>query len=80
MDYNIDEYFINLLQESSSLDIAEAEFRRALADDDDLKNSYRLWCEENGYPEKSGFTEFCQEYIEGRNELWNSLTDFDDEE
>ena len=80
MKYNITEYFINLIEESSSVDMAEAEFKRNLHDDEDLKAAYRTWCEEEGYPEKNGFTDFCHEYIEGRNEIWNSLTDYDDEQ
>ena len=80
MDYDISQYFINLLLESPSLDIAEAEFKRNLADDDQLKAVYREWCDAEGYSERSGFSDFCREYIEGRNELWDSLNDYDDEQ
>lgn len=80
MDYDINEYFINLIKESPSLDIAQTEFKRSLADDEELKVAYRQWCEAEGYAEKSGFADFCQEYIDGRDELWNSLREFDDEQ
>ena len=80
MDYNITEYFINLINESPSLDIAEAEFKRNVAHDDNLKEAYREWCENEGYVERSGFADFCHEYIENRNELWDSLNDYDDEQ
>lgn len=80
MDYDINKYFINLIHESRSIDIAESEFRRSLADDEELKAAYRRWCEEEGYSEKTGFSDFCAEYIEGRNEVWESLTDYDDEQ
>lgn len=79
MQYDINEYFKTILDESSSIDIAEAEFKRNIADDDQLKAAYRQWCEEYGYSEKEGFSEFCHEYIDGRNEMWDSLTDYDDE-
>lgn len=80
MDYDINKYLLTLITESPSIDIAEAEFKRNLADDDDLKTAYRQWCEEKGYSERKGFAEFCQEYFEDRDELWNSLDDYDDEQ
>ena len=34
---DITDYFISLLQEHRSVDIAEAEFKRAIAEDDELR-------------------------------------------
>lgn len=76
---DITEYFKSLLTESRSVDIAEREFKRALADDDTLRDAYKEWCEDEGYTEKDGFSDFCHEYIESRNEMWDSLTDYDNE-
>lgn len=76
---DITEYFISLLEESHSIDIAEAEFKRAIADDDDLHALYRQWCHQVGNTEKHGFTDFCEEYLANRNEVWDSLSDYDDD-
>lgn len=75
---NLTDYFINLLQQSDSVDIAIAEFKRNLSDDAELRAAYREWCQENNTTERHGFPDFCEEYIEGRNDVWNSLTDYDE--
>ena len=80
MDYDIQKYLTGLIQEAGSIDIAEAEFKRNLADDDCLKDAYRRWCDEEGYSERSGYSDFFQEFIEGHNEMWNSLSDYDEDE
>ena len=48
-----------------------------LADDNDLRNEYKDWCEEMGYSERKGFSEYAEEYISNREEKWDSLTDYD---
>lgn len=78
--YNdLTDYFISLLEQSRSVDIAESEFKRAIADDDELHEEYRQWCHEVGNSEKNGFVDFCNEYIDDRNEVWESLSDYNDE-
>lgn len=82
MDNNFDditEYFIYIIEQSPSYDIAEAEFKRSLADDSELRAAYSRWCHEVGSSEKCGFMDFCQEYRDDRNEIWNSLSDYDDD-
>lgn len=75
---DITDYFINLLNEHQSLDIAESEFKRAIAEDEDLRAEYREWCHQEGNNEKNGFIDFCREYLEDRNEIWESLNDYDE--
>lgn len=75
---DITEYFINLLNEHQSLDIAESEFKRSIAEDEDLRAEYREWCHQEGHSEKNGFMDFCREYLEDRNEIWESLNDYDE--
>ena len=75
---DITEYFINIINQTQSIDMAEAEFKRNMAEDDDLRNAYRDWCHEVGSTEKKGFLDFCDEYVDSRNEVWDSLTDYDE--
>ena len=76
---DISDYFISLLQEHRSVDIAEAEFKRAIAEDDELRAEYRQWCHEVGNSEKYGFVDFCKEYLEDQDQVWQSLSEYDDE-
>ena len=75
---DITEYFINIINQTQSIDMAEAEFKRNMAEDDDLRNAYRDWCHEVGSTEKKGFLDFCDEYVDSCNEVWDSLTDYDE--
>lgn len=75
---DLGEFFKDLLMTHRSVDIAEAEFRRMLDDDDELKADYKSWCEELGYTEKRGFKDFSEEYLDSRDSIWESLNDYDE--
>ena len=79
MHEDITDYFISIITQMPSIDMAEAEFKRALADDEELRRSYREWCHEQSSTEKRGFLDFCEEYVADQNDVWNSLSDYDDE-
>ncbi len=76
---DITDYFVEILNQNHSVDIAEAEFKRAIAEDDELHEQYRQWCREVGNTEKRGFLDFCEEYLATQNSVWDSLSDYDDE-
>lgn len=80
MHEDITDYFISIIRQMPTVDMAEAEFKRALADDEELRKDYRQWCREQGTSEKHGFLDFCEEYIDGQNDVWNTLTDYDNED
>lgn len=63
-----------------SVDIAEAEFKRTIAEDNQLHTLYREWCHDNGSSERNGFLDFCEEYLESQDSKWDSLSDYDDQE
>lgn len=71
-------FFIELITQHRQIDIAEAEFRRLMEDDEELRVDYRTWCEENGYSEKRGFSEFCEEYLDSQDSKWETLNDYDE--
>lgn len=76
----ITEIFLAIINQSPSIDIAESEFRRRLIDEPELRKQYKSYCEDEGVSERRGFLEFCENYIESQNEMWNSLDDFDNQE
>lgn len=78
MDKDITEYFVSLIESSGAIDVAEAEFKRIVADDNDLRELYRQWCADTGTSERYGFSDFATEYMENREEVWNSLNDYDE--
>ncbi|MCC8070934.1 MAG: hypothetical protein LIO90_03925 [Bacteroidales bacterium] len=70
--------FNTYLEEYGSVDIAEAEFKKDIHEDPDLRKAYREWCEAVGSTEKNGFTDYCDEYLIDKNDVWNSLKDYDE--
>ncbi len=67
--------FEEVLRAHGNVDIAEAEFKRLIADDNDLHDTYHEWCEENGHTERHGFLDWAEEYIAIQNSVWDTLND-----
>lgn len=79
-EVEITEIFNFYLSQHKSIDIAERAFKQDVAEDAELRDAYRRWCQEVGSSEKNGFADYCEEYLEQQNEVWDSLNDYDDEE
>ncbi|MGM9851289.1 MAG: hypothetical protein ACI306_04015 [Muribaculaceae bacterium] len=75
---DLTDYFISVIKQSGSIDIAESEFKRAISDDDDLRAKYREWCHQVGSSEKRGFLDFCDEYLASQDSVWDTLSDYDE--
>lgn len=75
---DITELFESLLAQHDSIDIAEAEFKRLIAEDSELKEMYSDWCHAVGSTEKHGFLDFAEDYKNTRDSVWDSLTDYDE--
>lgn len=75
---DITEVFREVIRQTGSIDIAEAEFKKMLGEDADLHTLYRQWCDEVGSSERRGFLDFCDEYIDSQDSVWDSFdNDFD---
>lgn len=77
---DIIEIFNNILEQTHSIDIAESEFKKIIHEDPTIKDMYREWCHEVGSSEKNGFLDYCEEYIESQNSIWEALNDYDSDE
>lgn len=77
---DITQFFTQLIEQSKSLDIAEAEFKRLLGEDAELKAEYAEWCHTVGTTERYGFREYCEEYMESQDNIWNHLRDYDEQD
>ncbi|MCI9606888.1 MAG: hypothetical protein HFJ94_01785 [Muribaculaceae bacterium] len=75
---DITEVFNQYLGQFDSIDIAEAEFKKSIHEDSELRDAYREWCHNVGSSEKSGFADYAEEYLDNQNDVWNSLNDFDE--
>ncbi len=71
--------FNNFLTQYGSVDIAEAEFKKMLHEDDELHTLYRDWCHEVGSTEKTGFADYAEEYLDRQDDVWEALNDYDDD-
>lgn len=74
----ITEIFVEYLDNYGSVDIAESEFKKNIHENPDLKSAYRQWCSDEGSSEKNGFFDFAEQYLSDRNEVWDTLTDYDE--
>lgn len=76
---HITEVFDDYLAQYGSVDIAESEFKKNLHENPELKAAYKEWCAEVGSSDKSGFADYCEEYLDSQDDIWNTLSDYDDE-
>ncbi len=72
--------FNDYLSQYGSVDIAEAEFKKSMHEDAELRTLYREWCNDVGSTEKNGFFDYCEEYFDSQNDVWNSLNDYNEDE
>lgn len=80
MYQDITDFFLSLIEQTGSYDIAEIEFKRQLSDDETLRSDYIEWCDSMGYTERNGFNRFCQTHREMRDDRWDSINEYDDQE
>ncbi len=76
---DITELFDSLLEQAGSIDIAEAEFKRIIHTDPELKSAYHQWCDEYGSSERNGFFDYCQDFKKSQDDIWDSLNNDYDE-
>jgi len=79
MDYqDITNVFQQVIQQAGSIDMAEAEFKKMTGEDENLHRLYRQWCHEVGSSERRGFLDYCEEYLDNQDSIWDTLdNDYD---
>lgn len=69
---------MEIIRQTGSIDVAEAEFKKRIGEDEELRSRYREWCHEVGSSERRGFFDFCDEYLDRQDSMWDSLdNDYD---
>lgn len=71
MKKDIVTFFTDIINQAGSYDIARAEFFRIIADDEEIQQQYREWCDENGFSERKGFDEFIDQRIDSHDSVWS---------
>ena len=77
-EQDITQLFREVIRQAGSIDVAEAEFKKMIGEDSDLRATYRQWCAEVGSSERRGFLDFCDEYLADQDSVWDTLdNDYD---
>ncbi|MDE5728284.1 MAG: hypothetical protein K2H83_01375 [Duncaniella sp.] len=74
-DSDIRDYFDALLKQYGSVDIADDEFKKQIHEDRNLREMYRQYCHKVGSSEKNGFLDYCEEYLDSQDTIWDNLKD-----
>jgi hypothetical protein len=75
---DIIQIFDSLIEQYGSIDIANNEFKKLIAEDENIFEEYSEWCHAVGSSEKKGFLDYCEEYKASQDSIWDTLTDFDE--
>ncbi len=70
--------FDDIIKQYRTPDLAEEAFRAMMAEDPQMEDDYREWCDTTGVPERKGFAYYYEEYIEQQDSIWDSLNDNDE--
>lgn len=70
-----EDFLDGIIRQYDSLDISEHEFRKLLQEDPELREEYKVWCEENGFRERTGFTEYFYNYVDNMHGRMQVLDD-----
>lgn len=68
-----------LLHRCRQIDVAESEFQKLIYEDEQLRHDYKEWCHEQGYTERLGFVEFCNNCLDTEESRWDVLSDPDEQ-
>ena len=47
-------------------------------EDEKIMTAFKEWCNEMGYKERKAFVEYCQEYIDENEKVFDSLSDYNE--
>ena len=72
---DIIQIFDSLIEQYGSIDIANNEFKKLIAEDENIFEEYSEWCHAVGSSEKRGFLDYCNEYKKSQDSIWESLKD-----
>ena len=75
---DITQLFLHIIHQYKSVDIAEAEFKKMLHEGTEPRGEYREWCDAVGSSEKMGFLDYCDEYMDSQESIYDTLNDYDE--
>lgn len=75
---DITDIFLHVIRQYGSVDIADAEFKKMIHEDSELRAQYKEWCDAVGSSEKMGFLDYCNEYLDSQESIYDTLNDYDE--
>ncbi len=75
---DITDIFLHIIRQYGSVDIADAEFKKMIHEDPELREQYKEWCSAVGSSEKMGFLDYCDEYLDSQESIYDTLNDYDE--
>jgi len=75
---DITDIFLHIIRQYGSVDIADAEFKKMIHEDSELREQYKEWCSAVGSSEKMGFLDYCDEYLDSQESIYDTLNDYDE--
>ena len=72
---DISEILRALLDQFARTSEVEREFANMMNNDPQLKEDYKVWCDDMGYDIKTGYQDFIDEQMQDRDEFWEDLND-----
>ena len=64
--------------DNSNLEGVYMKYKMYAGDDPQLKMEFKEWCDENNYRERTAFLEYCHESLSRHDEIFDSLSDYDE--
>ncbi len=52
------------------------EFQRMLADDGQMMDEYKEWCEVQGYKVSHGYQDYIEELVEMQDSIWDNYKEY----
>ena len=75
---DITDIFMHIIRQYGSVDIADAEFKKMIHEDPELREQYKEWCSTVGSSEKMGFLDYFDEYLDSQESIYDTLNDYDE--
>ena len=72
---DISEILRALLDQFARTSEVEREFANMMNNDPQLKEDYKVWCDDMGYDIKTGYQDFIDEQMQDRDEFWEDLNE-----
>lgn len=76
---SIEDTIRTLIDQHRNIAAVEAEFALLLRDNSKFHELYNDWCTDLGYSTRTGYKECIKEIFDSEDSVWDSLSEFEDQ-